>query len=178
LPLPELRLTAPPALFPVPSPPAALPIAGSVRELARAALDRGAAEEALIRLRPVLDAAGPAVERHDPVLHFYQALALEMADRWVEAEAPLRRALYLDRSFTLAHYHLALLAERRGDAAQAARSLENAGAALARAATGGDDAALHMLTEVGGITAEEMAEAIRIRQAALQHRPAAGGQRG
>jgi chemotaxis protein methyltransferase CheR len=175
--LSELRFSAPPlALFPIAAPsPAPLPppLVG-VREAAREALDRGAADEALAVLEPALD--GPATTRHDPLLHFYQALALEQAGRWDEAEQPLRRALYLDRTFTLAHYHLALQAERSGDLPRAARSLDNAAAALTRATAAGDAAALHLLTEVGGIAADEMAEAIRIRRASLppQRRGAQG----
>jgi chemotaxis protein methyltransferase CheR len=52
--------------------------------------------------------------------HFYQALILEQLGRPGEAQGSLRRALYLDRRFVLAHYHLGLLLQR-GSRPQAAR---------------------------------------------------------
>jgi chemotaxis protein methyltransferase CheR len=127
----------------------------------RAALDSGEAEKALRLLEPLLVTDAP--ERHNPVLHFYQALALEHVERWDEVEAPLRRALYLDRMFVLGHFHLALLAERRGNPVQAAHSLENALRLLEGATDARLLAALATVTEVGGITPEELAEIVRLR---------------
>jgi chemotaxis protein methyltransferase CheR len=61
----------------------------------------------------------------EPVVHFYYALILEQSGDLAEAEVSLRRALYLDRGFVLAHYHLGLFLQRKGDARQAVRSFEN-----------------------------------------------------
>jgi chemotaxis protein methyltransferase CheR len=58
--------------------------------------------------------------------HFYQALVLYQMKRYSEAEQSLRRALYLDRRFVLAHYYLGLFLQSRGDSRLAARSFENA----------------------------------------------------
>jgi len=42
-----------------------------------------------------------------------------------EPERSLRRALYLDRNFALAHYHLGIALKRSGHAGAAARSFGN-----------------------------------------------------
>jgi chemotaxis protein methyltransferase CheR len=59
-------------------------------------------------------------------VHFYRALLLEQMNKHQEAEASLRRAIYLDRRSVLAHYYLGLLLQSRGDPSQAAKSFENA----------------------------------------------------
>jgi len=46
--------------------------------------------------------------------------------RHAAAERSLRRAIYLDRQYVLAHYYLGLLLQSRDDPRQAARSFENA----------------------------------------------------
>ncbi|HEX4147384.1 MAG TPA: hypothetical protein VHY20_00290, partial [Pirellulales bacterium] len=43
-----------------------------------------------------------------------------------ESELALRRAIYLDRTFVLAHYFLGLVLQRNRDAAAAARCFRNA----------------------------------------------------
>jgi chemotaxis protein methyltransferase CheR len=62
----------------------------------------------------------------DPAPHFYQALILEQLGRCDEAERSLRRVLYLDRRFVLAHYHLGLLLQRSGRPPAARQYFENA----------------------------------------------------
>jgi chemotaxis protein methyltransferase CheR len=56
--------------------------------------------------------------------HFTLGLILEHAAAASEAEQSLRRAVYLDRSFSLAHYHLGICLQQ-GSPAQARKSFEN-----------------------------------------------------
>ena len=87
----------------------------------------------------------------DPAPHFYHALILEQMGRLDEAERSLRRAVYLDRRFVLAHYHLGLLLRRDGGQPRAARqSFGNVLALLA----GMDDA--HMFEHGDGILAADL----------------------
>lgn len=57
-------------------------------------------------------------------VHYYHALILGQADLSIEKERALRRAVYLDRKFVLAHYHLGLHL-KQGHPRQAARCFEN-----------------------------------------------------
>jgi tetratricopeptide (TPR) repeat protein len=58
--------------------------------------------------------------------HFYYALLLEQAGRATEAEQRLRRAIYLDRRFTLARYHFGLfLRKTRQPPRSAVHAFEN-----------------------------------------------------
>jgi chemotaxis protein methyltransferase CheR len=59
------------------------------------------------------------------VVHFYQALVLGQMRRQDEAERSLRRAIYLDRQFVLAHYYLGIFLQSHGDLRLAARSFQN-----------------------------------------------------
>jgi len=86
-----------------------------VRELA----DRGDWERAVAGCREILSHGGL-----DPAVHYYYALVLEQMGHLEEAEQSLRRALYLDRSAALPHYHLGLLLQKR-DPQQAARAFKN-----------------------------------------------------
>jgi len=69
-----------------------------------------------------------ALERDptDPSLRFYEGLLARTLGRDVEAERAFRAALYLDRGFVMAHYHLGLLLMAMGRAEEAARALDNA----------------------------------------------------
>ena len=53
--------------------------------------------------------------------HFYYALILEQMGRRCETQESLRRAIYLDRSFIVAHYYLGLIQQRLADSKQALR---------------------------------------------------------
>lgn len=63
-----------------------------------------------------------------PLAHYFLALVLDHGERpaEVEAEHALRRALYLDRGFAMAHFHLGALLRRRGDLAGALKAFSNA----------------------------------------------------
>jgi chemotaxis protein methyltransferase CheR len=58
-------------------------------------------------------------------LHFYQALIEEQSGHDADSERALRRAIYLDRNFALAHYHLALLLRKAGNSKGAIQALNN-----------------------------------------------------
>jgi chemotaxis protein methyltransferase CheR len=81
--------------------------------------------------------------RLDPVnKHTYliQGLILAELDRLPEAEAALRKTLYLDRSFLEAHYELGMLRVRAKDFSGALKSLGNA---LRQAQAGDPERELH-----------------------------------
>ncbi|HEY5313669.1 MAG TPA: protein-glutamate O-methyltransferase CheR [Pirellulales bacterium] len=73
-----------------------------------------------------------AAERLNPLVHFYDALVAEHRGRHGETERALRRAIYLDRDFVLAHYHLGLVLLRKQDVRGAQRSFRNVLALLER----------------------------------------------
>ena len=58
-------------------------------------------------------------------VHFYHALIFEKLGIVDEPEISLRHAIYLDRKFALAHYHLGLALKRGGQPAAAARCFGN-----------------------------------------------------
>jgi chemotaxis protein methyltransferase CheR len=58
-------------------------------------------------------------------VHFYHALIFEKLGIANEPELSLRHAIYLDRKFALAHYHLGLALKRGGQTAAAERSFGN-----------------------------------------------------
>ena len=63
-------------------------------------------------------------------LHLLESVLCAEADRWVDAERAARRALYLDRSLTLAHVALGDALARKGSTHMAQRSFENAAALI------------------------------------------------
>jgi chemotaxis protein methyltransferase CheR len=66
-----------------------------------------------------------ARDRLNPAIHFYQALIFENLGIADESERSLRQAIYLDRNFALAHYHLGLALKRDRQTRAAARCFEN-----------------------------------------------------
>ena len=138
-PIPPASAEAQPA---IPSQPASLDAA---LERARAEADSGALEAARETLREALRAHPTAAPLH----HLDGLVARALGDP-AAAEAALRRALYLDRDFVAAHYHLGLLLLGRGAAEAGRRSIANADR-LARALPGGT-----VLEEGDGMTAETL----------------------
>ena len=96
-------------------------------EVARLALGRGdrtGAEGALTAAIELTDDLDDLyVERSDALLRL-GALKHEMGNL-AEAERSLRQAIYLDRNFLLAHYHLGLALTKGNQPRAAARSFEN-----------------------------------------------------
>ncbi len=125
------------------------PDAPSSLDQIRALADRGDWEEADRGCRRLLEA-----EPLNAAVHLYHALVLEPLGRTGEGEQALRRALYLDRRFALAHYHLGLLLAKTQRLPQARRALQNAQELLA-----GLDGA-HVLADADGLTAAELGELV------------------
>ncbi|WP_460448371.1 CheR family methyltransferase [Alsobacter sp. SYSU BS001988] len=127
------RRSAQPPLRPAPLPqsldPAPAASASGAEALARLreTADRGDLEGGL-----ALAARALAAEPANPALFYYRGLIGRAQDQAAEAEAAFRRAIYLDRSFVMAHYQLGLLLTGRGDLGGGRRALRNA-AALAAA---------------------------------------------
>lgn len=133
------RPTAPPVVDPHPHPgpagswsdsvtglvPARLPdsgdaaLAAATLEAARALADAGDIEGALQRLREV-----PATL--DPEVPFLEGVLNGLSGRHVEAATLLGRAVYLDRRFVMAHYHLGLALSAGGDVRKGRRVMAHA----------------------------------------------------
>jgi len=120
-------------------------IADSVRALA----DRGNLEDAL-------ELCGKAIigDKLAGELRYLEATILLELNREEEAVRSLKRTLYLDPDFVLAHFTLGNLAIRRGDAQTGRRCFENALSLLA--ARGDED----LLSESEGLTAGRFREII------------------
>jgi chemotaxis protein methyltransferase CheR len=101
---------------------------GSLDRAARGARRRTATRTA-VRARAAREAAA-AAERSslDPALHYLEAMVLVERGRLADAQAALRRAIYLDRELAVAHFALGAVLERLGEPSRAARSYRNAAA--------------------------------------------------
>jgi chemotaxis protein methyltransferase CheR len=84
--------------------------------------------------------------------HFYHALIYEKLGILNEPERSLRRAIYLDRNFAMAHYHLGLALQRGGQTGAAARSFGNVLKVLAAMPD------LAIITAAPGVTATGLKE--------------------
>jgi chemotaxis protein methyltransferase CheR len=93
-------------------------------------------------------------ERLNPEFNFYRALIFENLAKVEEAERSLRQALYLDRSFALAHYHLGLVLKRAGRMSPSQRSFANVLRVLAGLP---DDSALRGGRGVTAVRLKELA---------------------
>jgi chemotaxis protein methyltransferase CheR len=120
-------------------------IVPSVRELA----DQGRLSEAM-----ALCEAAIVVDKLDPRLRYLEATILQEMNREDEAIASLKRALYLDPDYLLAHFTLGNLALRSGDARTGRRCLKNALSLLAVRDDG------EVLPESEGLTAGRFREII------------------
>jgi chemotaxis protein methyltransferase CheR len=99
--------------------PAAEPLRADLQDLRQLA-DRGDWQGAAEYGQTLL-----ARDGLNPQIHFYQALICENLGQAAEARRCLRQAIYLDRSFALAHFQLGLALERDGQLPAAARSFGN-----------------------------------------------------
>jgi chemotaxis protein methyltransferase CheR len=137
-----------PATPATPATPAKVP-ASSLTLLVRDLADQGKLSEALFACDQAM-AAG----RLDPGLHYLHAIMLQEQKRDEEAKAALKRALYLDPSFVLAHFALGSLARRRGQSLAAQKSFRTALELLEASAP--DD----IVPEADGLTAGRLREAV------------------
>jgi chemotaxis protein methyltransferase CheR len=64
-------------------------------------------------------------QKLNPEVHFYYALVLEQMGRRRETQESLRRAIYLDRHFIIAHYYLGLIQQRLSEPKGASRCFRN-----------------------------------------------------
>ncbi len=96
----------PPVQIQEPASEAAQPSLAEVRQQA----DRGEWKKSARSCEELLEK-----DNLNSAAHFYHALILEQMNRHAEAEQSLRRAIYLDRQFIMAHYHLGLFLQNRGD---------------------------------------------------------------
>jgi chemotaxis protein methyltransferase CheR len=119
--------------------------------------DQGNWEDAARCGRELLEA-----DNLNPDVHFHYALVMEQMGDHAESERSLRRAIYLDRQAALAHYHLGLLTQSRGDTCRAIRCFDNALNALA--SKPGDA----VLTDADGLTAADLSKLLQIRLANLR----------
>ncbi len=119
--LPAAEYAIPPPLEAPAQPITALPVrAASDIEGLRRLADRGDWQSAAEYGHQLL-----THERLNPAIHFYQALIFENLGRAEESERSLRQAIYLDRTFVMAHYHLGLTLSRGQKSLAASRSFKN-----------------------------------------------------
>lgn len=101
-------------------------------------------------------------DKMNPLVPYYYALVVEQKGRPQQAENLLRRSLYLKRGFILAHYHLGLLLNKRGDRGGAARSFRNSMRLLEETDPG------RRFPEADGISAADLSELVSMQLAVLE----------
>jgi chemotaxis protein methyltransferase CheR len=94
-------------------------------------------------------------DKLNPGLYYLSATILQEQDRDGEAIAALKRALYLDPNYVLAHFAQGNLSQRHGKAAAAKKSFDNVLAILST--YNSDD----ILPEAEGLTAGRLREIVR-----------------
>lgn len=97
-----------------------------------------------------------SIDRLSEGAHYLRAVILQEERAFEEAEESLKRALYLDPNFTLAHFALGNLSLRRGEIEEASRHFRNALSLLQR--YGPED----FPPESEKLTAGRLAEIIRL----------------
>ncbi len=107
--------------------PAPEPVRAAVEQVKRLA-DAGATEAALERARQML-----LLHPVSASLFFYAALLGRGLGRDADAEADFRRAIYLCKSFAMAHYHLGLLLTETGRPEAGRRAIAEAARVAAAA---------------------------------------------
>jgi chemotaxis protein methyltransferase CheR len=117
--------------------------------LSRALADQGKLNEALDLCVEAL-----AADKLDPGLHFLRASILQELNRFDEAGISLKRTLYLDQNFLLAHFALGNLGLRQGKTRAAKKHFENVLTLLK------DNRPGDILPETEGLTAGRFREII------------------
>ncbi|MEO5904486.1 MAG: CheR family methyltransferase [Gemmatimonadaceae bacterium] len=105
--------------------------AGEIRQLA----NQGSLNDAGKALSAALETYPQSAD-----LHLLESVLLAEAGRWTDAERSARRALYLDRTLTLAHVALGDALAKQGDSRAAKRNFESAAALIDAAERRGDTA--------------------------------------
>ena len=95
--------------------------------------------------------------RLHPAIHFYRALIFENLGAPDASARSLRDAIYLDRTFAMAHYHLGLALQRDGKIREASRSFDN----VLKVLTGVPDDTIP--TAGRGVTAAALKELARMQ---------------
>ncbi|OHC73711.1 MAG: hypothetical protein A3G18_03850 [Rhodospirillales bacterium RIFCSPLOWO2_12_FULL_58_28] len=139
---------------PAPEPPQT---GGSRLDEIRRLADRGKSGEAARCCENLLK-----TDKLNPSIHLFHALVLEQMGKDEDAEAALRRAIYLDRNFVLPHYHFGLFLYKKGDQKGASRSLANA----VRLLSNMDDA--RAFEEYDGISVAQLKELAKIHLEAIR----------
>jgi len=111
--------------------------------------NQGKLEEALQWCEKAITA-----EKFDPYLHYMHAIILEEQNKSEEAKASLKKALYLDPDFVLAHFSLANLSLRSGNIIEARKHFSNTAEILSKCKPD------EILPESEGITAGRLSEMI------------------
>lgn len=93
----------------------------SVADRARSLADCG-------RLADALSLCSEAIRRDklNPAMHYLQAVILQEMASWDDAAAALKRAIYIDQDFAVAHFALGHLLHRQGKRKAAAKHLHRA----------------------------------------------------
>ncbi|NJL95726.1 MAG: tetratricopeptide repeat protein, partial [Anaerolineae bacterium] len=94
--------------------------------LAKVEADQGKTE-GVHEILDTIDALNPLV----PQAHYLRALLHQQSQSWEDAKAALRRALYADRHFVMAHYYMGELLYTEGNLTHARRFWRNAADLLA-----------------------------------------------
>ena len=145
---------AQPAAVPVPpARPAAIPEKPSYAGARRLA-NQGRLSEALAECESLL-----AADTLSAQIHYLRGVILEELGDFDEATRALKRALFLEGNFILAHFALAHLLKRRSQEREADRSFENARALLRKL----DPA--EAVPEAEGLTAGRLLEALSVARA-------------
>ena len=105
-----------------------------------------------------------AEDKWNPAVYLYQALAFEKLGSSNASERSLRQAIYVDRMFAMAHYHLALALKRDCQMLAAARSFDNVIRILAEEAAempvmAGAEVTVTELRDLAGMQLEGLREA-------------------
>ncbi|OGJ87737.1 MAG: hypothetical protein A2268_02465 [Candidatus Raymondbacteria bacterium RifOxyA12_full_50_37] len=117
----------------------------------RALADKGRLTEALAVCEKAL-----ASDKLNPGMHYLRAIILQEMNRLTEAGASLKRTLYIDQNFLLAHFTLGTMALRQGNARLAKKHFENALALLEK------NRPEDILPESEGLTAGRLKEIILV----------------
>lgn len=126
---------------------------GTISNQARLLADQGKLTDALVVCAEAIQS-----DKLNPSLHYLQATILQELSRTGDAAASLKRALYIDQEFVIAHFALGHLLQHQGKEREAGKHLDKACSLLK--AYGHED----ILPEAEGISAGRLIEMIHSMQ--------------